>query len=107
MLIFLLRRAAGAVMTLFVTTIVAFLIFQLLPGDAAAVIAGQGATKDQILHIRESLGLSGGFFAQFGHWLREAVLHGSLGKSALTGEPVTQLLGEQLPPTLELIAASM
>ena len=106
MLNFFLRRAAGTITTLFVTTVVAFLIFQLLPGDVAAVIAGQGATKAQILHIRESLGLSGSFIGQYAHWLSEALFHGSLGVSALTGEPVTQLLGERLPPTLQLIAAS-
>jgi peptide/nickel transport system permease protein len=107
MLNFLLRRAGGTVMTLFVTTIVAFLIFRLLPGDVAAVIAGQGATKAQILQIRQSLGLSGSFIAQYGHWLGQLVFHGSLGESALTGQPVTQLLAQRLPPTLELIAASM
>jgi peptide/nickel transport system permease protein len=104
---FVVRKLAGAAATLFVTALVAFTIFRLLPGDVAAVIAGQGATRGQIDQIRESLGLSDGFIPQFLRWLQNAVLHGNLGESAVTGDSVTTLLAQRVPVTLELIATSM
>ncbi len=99
------RRLGGAVVTLAVTAVVSFVIFHLLPGDPAAVIAGQGATVAQIDAIRKGLGLSGGLIPEFGKWIVHLV-HGNLGVSAITGIPVRTLLVQRLPITLELIFTS-
>ncbi|MGD0943931.1 MAG: ABC transporter permease [Acidimicrobiales bacterium] len=103
---FALRRVGGAIVTLFATAVVSFLVFRLLPGDPAAVIAGQGATEAQIDAIRKGLGLNGNVVVQFVHWADHAV-HGNLGKSVITNVPVSTLLAQRLPVTLELILTSM
>ena len=67
-------------MTLFVVSIVIFTAVNLLPGDFAQSILGQGATKDAVEAIRKDLGLDQPFFVRYLDWLSGAV-RGDLGTS--------------------------
>ncbi len=106
MLRFLAQRLAAIVPVLLVVAVVVFLILRLTPGDPAAVIAGNNATGDDIVHIREQLGLSRPLPAQFWIWFRN-VLHGDLGYSFYVNKPVTELIAQRIEPTLSLAAGTL
>ena len=84
--------------------IVAIFVFSLLyiaPGDPAAVIAGELASASDIARIHSQLGLDQPFLVRFGHWAWQ-VLHGDLGTSIFTNQPVTELIAQRLEPTVAL-----
>ncbi len=87
--------------------LVSFLLFQYV-GDPVVGLLGQDATPDQVAEMRASLGLDQPFFVQFGHFLVNAV-QGEFGISLRQGTPVSQLIAERFPATLELalVAAAL
>ncbi len=93
------------VMWLVVT--LAFATLWLLPGDAieAQLLIG-GATEEQIEARRESLGLDDPAPIRYLRYL-SGLLHGDMGRSLLTGQPVTQIIAQQAGATLELATASL
>lgn len=106
MVTYIARRVGAAAPTLFVVITLVFLMLRLLPGDPARVIAGPTASPQDVVRLRNLLGLNRPIFVQYGIYLQH-LLHGDLGVSALTGSPVAQELGARYPYTLELAFASM
>ncbi|GHD61708.1 ABC transporter permease [Thalassobaculum fulvum] len=97
------------VATAFVMAFVAFFVFGLLhlaPGDPAAVIAGDIATKEDIERIRATLGLDLPFHTQFLNWLG-AIMQGDLGTSIFSGRPVSELILQRVEPTLALTTTTI
>ncbi|WP_315831895.1 ABC transporter permease [Bradyrhizobium prioriisuperbiae] len=86
--------------------LVTFVLVRLLPGDPALLMLGNTATPETIAALRERLGLNLSIWKQF---LRYAwnVLHGDLGISLFTSNPVATDLLERAPATLELIVYAM
>jgi ABC-type dipeptide/oligopeptide/nickel transport system permease component len=78
-----------------------FLVLNWLPGDSATLIAGDDASAETIQHLREKLGTNRSLGEQYRSYVK-GLLHGDLGKSYATREPVVQRLAAQLPATLEL-----
>lgn len=72
----------------------AFGITALLPGDAAAAIAGESATPGQVAVLRSRLGLDQPLLQRFWDWLTR-LCHGELGHSVVTGVPVGTELGDR------------
>jgi len=101
MLAFLAQRFLGAVAVLLIVSVVVFLLLHLTPGDPAAVLAGNGATTEQIEQIRTSLGLDRPLLAQFTIWFGNA-LHGNLGESFFFKKSVAALIAQRLEPTAAL-----
>ncbi|MFI4902962.1 MAG: ABC transporter permease [Burkholderiales bacterium] len=101
MLTFLVRRIAQIVPTLFAASILIFGLQQLLPGDPAMILAGEERDPTVIGHLRETLHLDEPLPVRYYYWLR-GVLHGDLGESLRTQQPVRTLIAEKLPVTLEL-----
>lgn len=101
MLRFLLQRLLAVVPVLLVVSVVVFLILRLAPGDPAAVIAGNSATNDEIVKVREQLGLDKPLVVQYGIWAGK-VLQGDLGYSYYMNKPVTALIAQRIEPTLAL-----
>src|SRR5580698_3144483 len=97
------HRLLLSVPLLFVVTVLSFALEQIVPGDAAQDIAGPRATPAELEQIRIQLGLTRPFWSQYAHWLGNA-LHGNLGTSLFTGQPVTADLDSRLPVTLSLRA---
>ena len=87
------RRLVALVPMLVLVALMIFSITYLIPGDAAATIAGEGASAEDILRIRRELGLEDPFFVQFFHWLGD-VLHGDLGTSLTTGRAVSTIISQ-------------
>src|SRR5262245_25940926 len=95
------RRLAASVVTLLGVAFIVVSLVRLLPGDPARVIAGLLASQEEIARIRQLLGLQRPLIVQY--WLFiDNLLHGNLGVSARTGNPVASEIWARLPFTLEL-----
>jgi peptide/nickel transport system permease protein len=82
-----------------------FLVVNILPGDVADMIGGQGASLEDIQGIREELGLDRDVPVRFIQWLGH-LIRGDLGQSYLTQESVLQIILTRLPVTVELLIIS-
>jgi peptide/nickel transport system permease protein len=80
-------------------TFVVFILLQLVPGDPALALAGDYASAQRIAEIRHEYGFDQPMIVQYGIWLWHA-LHGNLGLSLFSSEPVTQLIRDRLPNTI-------
>ncbi len=94
-------RFAQIIPTLLLVSVLVFCLQQLMPGDPARVIAGEEQDPAVIAQIRTELMLDKPIPVQYAHWLGR-VLHGDLGYSWRNREPVTRLVEEKLPVTLQL-----
>lgn len=106
MLAYVLRRLAQLVVVLFVTSIAIFSMTALLPGDPTVTILGESSTLDQRQALREDMRLDDPLPVRYVAWLGSA-LQGDLGRSIRTQEPVTQMLANRFPVTLELTFLSL
>jgi ABC-type dipeptide/oligopeptide/nickel transport system permease component len=100
---FIARRLVGTLPSLFGVVVVTFLLSHALPGDPAAYFAGPAANADSIASVRASLGLDRPLPVQFWQYVVD-LLHGNLGNSLTTGQPVLMDLAQRLPASLELSA---
>lgn len=100
------RRIVSIVPTMLIASILVFGLVQLIPGDPAATLAGEGASQETIAAYRSELGLDRPLVAQYLSWL-VGVLHGNLGTSLISGEPVVQAIGRTLPITCALVALAL
>jgi len=98
---YLLRRLLLAIPVVILVTIMVFSLMHLLPGDPATVILGQEATPQAVSALREELGLNQPIVVQYLTWLW-GVLHGDLGRSLVDHTPVSKLILQRLPVSLEL-----
>lgn len=101
MLRFLLNKLPSFVIVVIVSSVIAFLLPRLAPGDPAVVLAGPDATPRVVAAIREQLGLDQPLWAQYVKWIG-GVLHGDLGRSYVLQRPVAELILSRLDSTLEL-----
>jgi peptide/nickel transport system permease protein len=102
--VFVLRRIALLVASLFVSSVLIFVVLRLLPGGVAQVEAGVNATPHQIAQNEHRLGLDRPLVVQYLSWMG-GVLRGNFGTSALSGASVTGELRTKLQVTVPLIAA--
>jgi peptide/nickel transport system permease protein len=91
---------------MFGVMLVTFLLVRLLPGDPALLMLGNTATPESIAALRQRLGLDLSIWQQFLLYVGN-VLHGDLGVSLFTSNPVVTDLAERAPATLELITYAM
>lgn len=99
------RRVGQGLIVLWAAYTISFLVLYLLPGDAAALVAG-GAEQETVdpelvARLRAELGLDRPLWEQYLTALGRA-LTGDFGASTQTGRSAAELLGEALPPTLAL-----
>jgi peptide/nickel transport system permease protein len=103
---FLLARFAAILPTLFFVSVLIFGLQQLLPGDPAVAMAGEERDPAAIAYLRAKFHLDEPVPVRYGYWLK-GVLHGDLGDSVRIQRPVTELIVEKLPVTLELALLAM
>ncbi|MFN7642919.1 MAG: ABC transporter permease [Burkholderiales bacterium] len=106
MLSFLPRRLLQLIPTLFLVSVLIFGLQQLLPGDPALVMAGEEKDPAVIEQIRQRYRLDQPLPMQYLYWVG-GVLRGDLGESMRLGLPVSQLIAEKLPVTLQLATMAM
>ena len=99
------QRLVIAVITLLGVSTIVFLMLHLLPGDPARIIAGLLASDQDIARIRTQLGLDKPLVVQYILFLGN-LLHGNLGISARTSDPVLSDVLQRLPATIELAVIS-
>ncbi|MEN9762242.1 MAG: transporter permease protein [Pseudomonadota bacterium] len=106
MLSFLPRRLLQLIPTLFLVSVIIFLLQQLLPGDPALVMAGEEKDPAVIEQIRKQYRLDQPLPVQYGYWIA-GVLQGDLGESMRIKQPVATLIADKLPVTLQLGCMAM
>ena len=96
-----LQRVLQAIPTLAAIVVVTFLIVHLLPGDPASAQIGDRVTDAEVAQENVRLGLDQPLVVQFGHYVGD-LARGDLGRSNRLGVPVSQLILQRLPVTLQL-----
>lgn len=98
------RRALLLIPTLFGVSVAIFAMVRLLPGDVIDILFGGDVTADEEVkqQAREQLGLTGSYPGQYWRWISNA-LQGDFGDSLRNTEPVSAILRDALPITMELI----
>ena len=106
MLNYLLHRLALIVPTLFFVSVLIFGLQQLLPGDPAIALAGEERDPNVIAFLRAKFHLDEPLPVRYWYWAK-GVLHGDLGDSVRIQKPVSELIREKLPVTLQLAAMAI
>ncbi len=101
MLLIILKRLAATIPVLLVVAVVIFSILRLTPGDPAAIVAGDGATVQQIEQIRHHMGLDQPIPVQFFKWIGD-VLQGDFGTSLISNLPVKDMILDRMGPTIAI-----
>lgn len=103
---YILGRLIALLPVVLIVAILVFSVVRLVPGDPAALVAGDGASLVNIEAVRTKLGLDQPTSIQFVTWLA-GVARGDLGTSLFSGLPVVRLIGQRIEPTLMLAIATM
>ena len=108
MIAYILRRLLLTIPTLLLVSIIVFGLVRLIPGDPAEVMMGPDADPASIASLHHQMGLDDPLPVQFFAWAGH-VLHGDLGVSIATGEPVARLIVDrfQLTAAIVLVAVSL
>ena len=99
-------RLVFALPALWLIVTMVFLLAHIVPGDPVAQMLGEGARADDLQQLRHALGLDVPIPIQYGRYLK-GVLHGNLGESFRFQQPVTKVILEHYPATLELAAVAL
>jgi peptide/nickel transport system permease protein len=105
-LAYIIRRILATVPVMAVVALFVFSLLHLSPGDPAVIIAGDTATLDDIVRIRQKLGLDQPLYVQFVTWVW-GLLHGDLGISIFTNLPVSKLIAQRVEPTITLTISTL
>lgn len=98
---FAVRRSGRLVVSVWVLVTASFLMIHLIPGDPVRSALGPTAPAALVAARRASLGLDDPLWVQYAHYLR-GVFTGDLGVSLSSQLPVSQIISQRLPATVEL-----
>ncbi|VDG99110.1 Glutathione transport system permease protein gsiC [Lysinibacillus sphaericus] len=101
MFLFIAKRLVQIIPVILGVTLVVFLIMQMVPGDPAAILAGEGASQETIEQYREDLGLNRPIAEQYLTYVGN-VFQGDFGNSLKNKQPVLDEILLRLPITMEL-----
>ena len=107
---YLIRRILLFIPTIFIVTIIVFLLMRLVPGDVVELMVMQHGAEQEAgtmselnaQVIREMMGLDKPIHIQYINWVGDIFLHGSLGKSLWSSSDVLEEILNRLPVTFEL-----
>lgn len=102
---YIFKKLGALIVTLLIISILAFLAFQVIPGDPTTKMLGTQATPERVEALREKLGLNKPVVERYVDWLG-GVFTGDLGRSYNYTMSVTEMLSGKLPVTLVLSAMS-
>lgn len=106
MLVYIVKRLSMTLLVLLLVIVFLSLLVHIVPGDPATTILGPRATPALIQKMRAAMDLDKPFYVQVANFLLR-ILHGSLGVDAVTGAPITKLIGSDLPHTMLLAITSL
>lgn len=111
--LFIVRRVLYMIPTLFLISVVSFVVIQLPPGDyLSTVVAGlqqQGQSVDPayLASLKQRYGLEESIITQYWKWISNIVLHGDFGQSFQYNRPVSTMLADRLPLTLAIAIVTL
>lgn len=105
-LLVLLNRLIAAVFQMAAVSVLIFIVLRAMPADPLALLLPPEASTEDMLRMREALGLDRSIVEQYLLWIG-GLLEGDLGRSSLFKEPVIDLIGRALPITLELVIVGL
>ncbi len=97
------RRLLWAAFLFFVVTFLTYVIFFVVPADPAKLAAGKLANPEQVKQVAKYLNLDKPVPEQYALWLKNLVFHGSLGRSFVNQQDVTDVIKESAPITMALV----
>jgi peptide/nickel transport system permease protein len=100
------RRLLIAIPVLWGVTFLTFVVENALPGDAAQALLGANATPAEIRAESIKLHLNQPLLVRYWDWLW-AALHGNLGNSLYSGQPVGPIIAQRLPVTIDLVVYAL
>ncbi len=103
---FIVRRAAAAAALVWLVVTLTFALLHAAPGDAAALLVPEGASRADAVRLRAELGLDRPVAVQYARWLGRA-LRGDMGESFALHRPVRSVLADALPVSLALGGLSL
>ncbi|MGH7915850.1 MAG: ABC transporter permease [Candidatus Binataceae bacterium] len=106
MVSYLVRRILGLIPVALGVATLTFGLIHLVPGDPVVAMLGESASPGDIVAMRHQLGLDRPIWQQYLSFL-DGLIHGNLGTSISTNEPVSRLIKEHYPATLELAFAGL
>jgi len=106
MSLFLFKRVLTLIATLIGTSVIVFLVLEILPGNAAQMLMGADASPDAVAALATKLGLDQPAWTRYWHWIG-GMLTGDLGNSYAYGSPVLDLVLERLSLTIPLALMAM
>ena len=102
---YLVKKTCALIITLFIVSLLAFLAFQIIPGDPTTQLLGTEATEEAREELRQELGLDRPALVRYFDWLGGFV-RGDMGESYSYRMPVSEMLSDKLPVTALLTALS-
>lgn len=105
---YIIRRLLYGILVLFIMVTFIFVVMRAVPGDVVMLqLADAGSvTEEQVAAIKEELGLDKSIGGQLADWIAGAV-RGDLGTSLWSKQPVTEMIADRLPVTLQLTFMSV
>ena len=97
------KRLGLGLLILLIISVIIFFMVELLPGDIAQAVLGQGATEENLKALRTKMGLDQPAIVRYLGWLGDAVTF-DFGRSIVTDERVVTIIGERFANTLFLAA---
>ena len=107
---YVIRRLLRIIPTLLILSVIVFLLVRFIPGDVIDIMQGEMMlTAGEIDRegLERALGLDLPIHVQYGRWLGDIVLHGSLGQSLLGRFSVNERIAGRLPVTIQLGATAL
>lgn len=100
------RRLLASIPLLLITSLITFVLQALIPGDAARAIVGANGSAAAYESVRKQLHLDEPIMQQYLHYLG-GMVHGDLGTSVFTGEPVAATLVQRAPATISIVLVAL
>jgi peptide/nickel transport system permease protein len=100
------QRLLHTVVVLLGVSLLTFALIHMTPGDPVLVMLGTDATPSELDRLRRLLGLDQPLYVQYVQYVGR-LLTGQMGDSIFQHQPVTKLIGDRFPATVELTVAAM
>ena len=107
MIKYIIKRLILSIPTFLGITIFVFVLSNMAPGSPADIIAASSEMSEEALEeLKISMGLDKPVIVRYGLWLGD-LLHGDLGVSTRTNQPIANMIGQRIGPSLTLTLTSL
>jgi peptide/nickel transport system permease protein len=103
---YLINRLLSVLLTLFLISVITFVVTNILPGDVAMMIMGTQSNPEALAGLRQSLGLNDPLVVQYGRWIG-GLLTGDWGRSLVFKEAIGPLIAQKVVASAVIVVMSM